>query len=220
VSEIAFSQKSDFGSWNIIITNLKLSQRWTVFNELQIRSQSFYDNFYYYEIKGGAAYTINNNISFLLGTGKYVTYSDPGDFTKPIASNETRFWQQVTLNHFLDRLKFEHRYRAEQRWYKDGNYRNRFRYRLNIIVPLNHNKMGPKTFYLAAFDEIFFTNKTPWFERNRFFAGAGYQAAKWITIQPGYAYQYDYNNNVNPLKKHFFQITMLFDLDAQEDKTK
>ena len=216
VSRVAYSQTSDFGSWNVINTKLILSDQWSVFNELQLRSQSFYSNHYYYEVKGGVAYAVNKNFTFLLGTGKYVTYSDPGSFAKPVSSNETRFWQQVTMNHFLERLKFEHRYRVEQRWFEDS-YRNRFRYRLNIAIPLNSNKIGPKTFYLATFDEIFLTNKGPYFERNRFFAGAGYQAAKWVTIQPGYVYQYDYKNNIDPLGKHFFQLTITFEIDAHKD---
>jgi hypothetical protein len=214
-SQIAFSQNSDFGSWNVINTKLTLSKRWSVFNELQLRSKSFYDNYYYYEIKGGVAYSVNKNFTFLLGTGKYMTYSDGGDFVKPITGDETRFWQQVTMNHFLSRLKFEHRYRVEQRWINDS-YRNRFRYRLNVAVPINKNKIGPKTFYVASFGEIFLTNKAPYYERNRFFAGVGYQAAKWVTIQPGYIHQSDYKNNVTQGKSSF-QLTIGFEIDAHKD---
>jgi len=217
VSRVAFSQISDFGTWNVINTKLNLTEHWSVFNELQLRSQSFYSNFYYYEVKGGVAYAVNKNFAFLLGTGKYVTYSDPGDFTKPVATNETRFWQQLIMNNTLERLKFEHRYRVEQRWFKDGRYRNRFRYRLNLAIPLNHNNIDPKTFYLVAFDEIFLTNKEPHFERNRVFAGAGYRAAKWVTFQPGYLYQYDYKPNNNSVGKHFFQLTIALEIDAHKD---
>src|SRR5687768_7150664 len=69
ISQIAFSQKSDFGSWNVINTKLSLSERWGVFNELQLRSQSFYSNHFYYEVKGGVSYAVNKNFTFLLGTG-------------------------------------------------------------------------------------------------------------------------------------------------------
>lgn len=188
ISFTAFSQKSDFGSWNVINTKLTLSEKWSLFNELQLRSQSFYNNHFYYEVKGGVSYAINKKFSFLLGIGKYITYTDGGSFKKPVTSNEFRFWQQVTMNHYLERIKFEHRYRIEQRWFKTG-YRNRFRYRLNTAVPINNKKMGPKTFYIAAFNEIFLTNTAPYFERNRFFTGAGYQISKYLTIQPGYLYQ-------------------------------
>src|SRR6185503_17374853 len=169
LSASAFSQQSDVGSWNVINTKLTLSSKWSLFNELQLRSQSFYHNYYYYEIKGGISYSLNKNFSFLLGTGRYITYTDGGNFKHPVTANEHRLWEQLTMNQYLERLKFEHRYRVEQRWFKTG-YRNRFRYRLNVAVPLNNKQMQPKTFYIAAFDEIFLNNKAPHFERNRVFA--------------------------------------------------
>ncbi len=206
------AQKSHLGSWNVVNTRLTLAPHWEAFNELQLRSQSVYQDHYYYEIKGGISYYLSKNFSFLAGIGKYVTYSDPGTFTKPLTGNETRFWQQLTMNNYLQRVKFEHRYRVEQRWFSTG-YRNRFRYRLNAAVPIGAKKLGNKTFYAAAFDEIFLTNKAPWFERNRVFAGFGYQFNPYITIQPGYLYQYDYRNNAGS-GKHYLQLTLLLDVDG------
>lgn len=214
LSFAAFSQRSHFGSWNVINTKVTLSDKWGVYNELQLRSQSFYHDNYYYEVKGGVSYAVSKNFVFLLGIGKYITYSDGGDFVKPVSANETRFWEQLTMNQYVDRIKFEHRYRVEQRWFKNS-YRNRFRYRLNAVLPLNHSKMSPKTFYLTSFDEIFLTNKAPYFERNRFFFGTGYQFSKLFTIQPGYAYQFDYRSGVG-FGKHFFQLTLMFDIDAHK----
>lgn len=211
----SFSQKEDFGSWNVINTKLTLSDKWSVFNELQLRSQSFYHNHFYYEIKGGVSYQLSKNFSLLLGAGKYMTYTDGGNFKSPVTANEFRFWQQMTMNHFLERIKFEHRYRVEQRWFKTG-YRNRFRYRLNTAIPLNKRKLAPKTFYISAFDEVFFTNIAPYFERNRFFAGFGYQFSKYFTLQPGYVYQYDFRNNIGS-GKHFFQFTLGIEIDAYKD---
>lgn len=210
----ATAQKNDLGSWNVLNTKLTLSPKWSVFNELQLRSQSFYDNHFYYEIKGGVSFALNKNFSFLIGTGKYRTFSDGGSFRKPITADEIRFWQQITMNHFLDRIKFEHRYRIEQRWFKTG-YRNRFRYRLNALVPINSTTVEPGTFYAATFNEIFLTNTSPYFERNRFFIGTGYQVNNLVTIQPGYCYQYDFRNNVGS-GKHFFQLTLMLDIDADK----
>jgi hypothetical protein len=211
----ALSQPSDLGSWNVINTRLTLSSKWSLFNELQLRSQSFYHNHFYYEVKGGVSYSINKNFSLLLGGGRYITYTDGGNFKSPVTANELRFWQQLTMNQYLERIKFEHRYRIEQRWFKTG-YRNRYRYRLNTAFPLNGKKMGPKTFYVAAFDEVFFTNTAPYFERNRFFAGAGYQLTKYFTVQPGYLYQFDYRNNKGA-GKHFFQLTFMIEIDAYKN---
>ncbi len=209
------SQKSHFGSWNVINTRLTLAPKFEIFNELQLRSQSFYNDHFYHEVKGGVSYFLNKNFSFLVGLGDYRTYADPGSFTKPLASKEFRLWQQFTMNHYLDRLKFEHRYRVEQRFFNTG-YRNRFRYRLNIAVPINSTKIEAKTFYIAAFEEVFLTNKQPYFERNRVFAGFGYQFSSYVGIQPGYVYQYDYRNGVGA-GKHFFQLTLNLDIDGKKN---
>lgn len=211
-----FSQQSHLGSWNVITTKLTLTKHWGVYNELQLRSQSFYDHHFYYEVKGGVSYSVNKNFSFLVGTGRYITYTDGGNFKKPVTANEWRLWEQLTMNQYLERIKFEHRYRVEQRWFKTG-YRNRFRYRLNMAAPINKKKIGPKTFYATAFDEIFLTNKAPHFERNRFFAGLGYQFSKLLTVQPGYLYQYDYRSNGTHTGKHFFQLTFTIEIDSHKN---
>ncbi|MBN8782772.1 MAG: DUF2490 domain-containing protein [Terrimonas ferruginea] len=215
VAVLSHGQKKNFGSWNVINTRITLAPKWEAFNELQLRSQSFYNDHFYHEIKGGVSYFLNKNFSLLMGVGKYTTYSDPGNFTKPVTANETRFWQQLTMNNYLDVLKFEHRYRVEQRWFKTG-YRNRFRYRLNAAMPIAKKKIEPKTFYLGAFNEVFLTNKAPYFERNRFFAGIGYQISSYFSVQPGYVYQYDYRNEVGA-GKHFFQLTLMIDIDGDKN---
>lgn len=214
----ASAQKKNLGSWNVINTRLSLSRNWSIFNELQLRSQSFYSDHFYYEVKGGISYNINKNFSVLVGTGKYITYDSDqeGNFPKPVTANETRLWQQLTMNHYLERIKFEHRYRVEQRWFKTG-YRNRFRYRLSTALPLNKSKIEPGAFFFTTFNEIFLTNKAPYFERNRFFAGLGYEISKPFIIQPGYVYQFDYKNDNTGQGKHFFQLTLMIDLDDIED---
>ncbi len=68
-SSAAFSQRSHFGSWNVITTKITFNDHWGAYNEMQLRSQSFYHDNFYYEIKGGVSYAVNKNLVFLLGTG-------------------------------------------------------------------------------------------------------------------------------------------------------
>ena len=217
VSNLSFAQNNNFGTWHIVNTKFNFNEKWAVFNELQLRSQLFFDDFYYYEIKGGISYSINKNFSLLVGTGRYVTYSNGDNFKKPFVNKEFRTWQQLTMNTYLSRIKFEHRYRTEQRWLSNGGYRNRFRYRLNTFLPLNTKKIEPGTFYLNAFDEIFLTNVTPYFERNRVFAGCGYQVSKHLTIQGGYIYQFDYRANNTKAGKSYLQLAALIELKAHKN---
>ena len=198
------------GSWNILNAKLDLSQKWNLFGELQLRSLRFYDDFHYYEIKGGASYTVSKTSSVSVGFGIFDTYSPGGNFKTPMANDEWRSWIQFNMTQYEKRLKLEHRYRAEQRWTSNG-FRNRFRYRLNTALPLNNKKIETGTYYLTAFNEIFFTNRAPYFERNRAFLGAGYEFSPLFTIQAGYLHQFDYRIN-DETGRNFLQVSFLFEM--------
>ncbi len=214
--KLTFSQKEELGSWHVVNAQLSLNPKWELFTELQARSDQFFNEFFYYEVKGGVSYSINDNFSFLVGAGRYVTYFEDGNFEKPIDNEEFRLWEQVTMNQYLERLKIEHRYRGEQKWMSDG-YRNRFRYRLNMMLPLNKPKLVPGTLYLNAYDEVFLNNKAPHFERNRFFAGAGYILTPVTTFQLGYINQYDYES-AGGWGKNFLQFSLMLQFQYEDDR--
>jgi len=214
--QFSFAQNDKLGTWNIVNFKYNADQKWSVWAESQTRSQLFFNHFFYYEIKGGIGYSINKNFSFLFGTGRYATYSNDGNFKKPFANEEFRLWQQITMNQYLDRLKFEHRYRIEQRWLTNGGYRNRFRYRLNVVLPLKNKRLDPKTFYLTAFEEVFLTNEAPYFERNRIFGGFGYKFNNAFVLQPGYIYQFDYRADNTKSGKGFFQVALFIELEKHK----
>lgn len=189
---IAKAQNNKTGIYSINTITLPgdSTHRWGGYIELQARSNDYFNQFYYYETKGGISYDIAKNYTALLGTGRYYTGAMPA-FNQAEVS-EFRLWEQMTVNQFLDRIKIEHRYRAEQRWL-NGLYRNRFRYRLNVVIPINHPKIDPKTFFVSIFDEIFLNDRVPHFERNRFSAALGYQFDKSLSVQVGWLNQYNYS---------------------------
>lgn len=201
---------AQMGSWNIVNAKLDLTQKWNLFGELQLRSLKYYNDFHYYEVKGGASYAISKGTSVSAGFGIFDTYSPGGNFKTPMVNDEWRTWIQVNLTQYEKRLKLEHRYRAEQRWTSNG-FRNRFRYRINTALPLNNKKIEPGTYYLTASNELFFTNRAPYFERTRIFIGGGYEFSHLFTLQAGYLHQFDYRIN-DETGKDFFQISLLFEL--------
>lgn len=208
---INFSVNAQLGTWNILNAKVDLKDRWNVFGEAQIRSLRFYDNFHYYELKGGITYAISKTFSATAGFGIFDTYSPGGNFKSPMVNDEFRTWIQLSMHQYERRLKFEHRYRAEQRFTSNG-FRNRFRYRLSTIYPLNKVKIEPKTLFLNISDEIFFTNKAPYFERNRLFIGFGYEFTESFSLQSGYMKQFDYRIN-DESGSNFLQIAFLFDFN-------
>lgn len=210
----AYSQ-NNFGSWNILNATVNVSEKWTVFGEAQLRSLSFYNQFHYYEVKTGATYKLNKNFSFTTGFGSYNTFSEGGNFETPMRNKEIRTWLQINNKNQLEYFVIDHRYRAEQRFATNG-YRNRFRYRVVATVPLNNKKLIPKTYYIQAWNELFFTDKQPYFERNRLFLGGGYEFSKNFTFQAGYIHQFDYKIN-DETGRDFLNIAFLYSFDVKKE---
>ena len=205
------------GSWNVTNINAKINDKWSVFAEAQLRSLSFYNQFHYYEYKGGVSFKITKNFSATTGVGSYNTYSENGNFEMPIQNQEVRTWIQINMKNPVEFVTFEHRYRAEQRFTSNG-YKNRFRYRIAATVPLNNKKIEPKTLYLLAWDELFFTDKEPYFERNRLFIGSGYEFSENFAFQLGYIYQFDYKIN-DETGRDFLNLSLLYNFKLRK-KTK
>lgn len=207
---LAHAQDSKTGSWAIatIVMPGDSTHKWGAYAEGQIRTNGLgYSQFQYYEAKAGVSYDIDKNFIALLGTGTYHTYDYFNVGDGPTV-NEYRLWEQMTINQFLTRIKFEHRYRVEQRWVND-NYRNRFRYRLNMLIPLNNTKITAKTWFISVFDEIFFNNKAPNFERNRVAATLGYQFDKKWIVQAGWLNQRNYTANSSSAKSNML-LTLMY----------
>ena len=190
----SFSQMIDLGSWNIINIKYNIERNWSVFGEAQLRSLKFYDNFHYYEYKGGVNYKIHKNVNLTLGAGSYQTFKEGGDFVLPKNNDEIRLWPQVVLIQSIGKLKIEQRYRAEFRFTSNG-YRNRFRYRIGLNYPFGKEINEYKLFQIGVSNELFFTDKEPYFERNRFLIAFNYRASKKATLQIGYLHQFDYKIN-------------------------
>ena len=57
------AQNFDLGSWNIINIKYDHNEKWSFFGEGQLRSLKFYDNFHYYEYKGGINFKAHKNLN-------------------------------------------------------------------------------------------------------------------------------------------------------------
>ena len=115
----------------------------------------------------------------------------------------------------IDRIIFDNRFRFEQRFTSNG-YRNRYRLRLGATVPLNKPKIIEKTLSFMAWNEIFFTNREPYFERNRLFVGLAYEFED-FSVQSGYIRQFDYRIN-DETGRSFFNFAILYHVDFSKDK--
>jgi hypothetical protein len=187
----AVAQSPGLGTWNLFNVQYKHSKRWGLFFEAQMRSVNTYNNFFYYEYKGGLVYTIHPQLRLSLAVGDYDTYQADGNFRNPKANDELRIWPQLLLQQPLGRLRIEQRARTEMRFNEDG-YRNRFRYRVGLSYPFGKEKPGDQAYRVAVSNEIFFSENAPYFERSRFLATVNRVVSREISVQLGYVYQYDY----------------------------
>jgi len=191
---VLHAQRSDLGSWNMINLEYNLSEKLSLFGEAQLRSLKFYNDFHYYEYKGGVNVDVSKTFGLKLGAGSYQTYKEGGNFLLPKNNAEFRIWPQLNLHQRVGSVNIEQRYRAELRFTSNG-YRNRFRYRLGLAYPFGKEREGYRPFQLAASNEIFFTNKEPYFERNRLLFSFNYSPSKATTLMLGYVHQFDYRIN-------------------------
>ena len=209
------AQTLDLGSWNILNLKYNLDKQWSFFGETQLRSFKFYNNFHYYEYKGGINYKTLKNVTLTLGAGSYQTYKEGGDFVLPKNNDEFRLWPQIMLFQSIGKLKIEQRYRAEFRFTSNG-YRNRFRYRLGVSYPFGKERNEYKPFQVSTSNEIFFTDKEPYFERNRVLLAFNYKPSKATTIQIGFLHQFDYKIN-DETGRDFFQIGYFIEFSRKAD---
>ena len=207
------AQTSELGSWNILQLKYNQSEKWSFFGETQLRSLKLYDHFHYYEYKGGINYRINKGVQLTLAAGSYQTYKEGGDFVLPKNNDEFRLWPQIVLFQTIGKLKIEQRYRTELRWTSNG-YRNRFRYRLGLSYPFGKEMEGYKLFQINANNELFFTDKEPYFERNRWSVSFNYKPSKSTTIQLGYLHQFDYKIN-DETGRDFLMVGLFYEIERR-----
>jgi len=146
------------------------------------------------------------NVKFTLGYA-YILSGEFGDGSD--TSNESRIYQEALLPHVLgDRTYLNHRFRFEQRWVENQDFRTRFRYSLFMNVALNRKRLVKGTFYYAFYNEIFINGQrgigegreVELFDRNRFYNAIGYCLTDELRFQFGYMYQVTDNWNRGQLQ--------------------
>jgi hypothetical protein len=202
-------QAQQSGSWNILQLKYHPNEQTEVFAEGQLRSLKFYQNFHYFEYKGGLSYLWRKTCRLTLGAGSYQTYREGGDFVLPKNNDEFRLWPQIQLTQLLGLCKVEQRYRWESR-FTSGGYRNRYRYRFGFSVPLGFRWKEKQPFRLLAGNELFFTDREPYFERNRVNVALEARTGKNSSIQLGFLHQFDYKIN-DETGRSFFQLGYYLD---------
>jgi hypothetical protein len=187
-----------FNSFNTIYLKKNIS----LWLEYQWRREGPVQNWQQSLARGGVQYHFKNGMSAMAGYGYIITYPY-GDYPAgPYSFPEHRIFEQLVWNSEIGRVQLSHRLRLEQRFLgridqkapeytlQEWVYLNRARYQVRATVPLNHKKMQDKTWYIAAFDEIFIgfgknVNQNV-FDQNRISALVGYQYNRSVRVDAGW----------------------------------
>ena len=210
---IVYSQTNEhLSSFNMVSFTYKHDKKWMAYLELQTRSIEEFSKPDYYEVKGGIGYNIDKNNQPLIGLGRYGTYKDSKFYQE-----ELRIWLQYIFSQKINKLKIDHRLRAEKRFFyypqKDiTDNTSRFRYRMALTLPINKDKVEPNTVFVNAFDEIFVGPNAPTFKRNRVFGGFGYQFNDYVNANAGYLWQREFTTTGNR-NLHFLYFALTFTFD-------
>ena len=146
-------------------------------------------------LRSGLTYKpTNSNILFTLGFAN-ITNGQFGDSND--TSNENRIYQEALMPHRIgNRFLITHRFRYEQRFVENQDFRTRYRYNLFVNIPFNNKELSPKTVYGAFYNELFINgernignNNVVLFDRNRTYLGLGYVFNSKIRFQMGWMKQ-------------------------------
>ncbi len=211
------TQNEHVSSFNALTVTYKFHPKFFLYGEGQLRGIEDYSYPDYYEIKGGIGYNLTKNHKPFIGIGRYATYK-----SHSLDKEEFRVWLQDVIDLKSGKFKFENRFRAEKSWFYEPKTdvhsdRYRFRYRLNISVPLNSESVKPGTVFANVYDEIFFVTEKPSFARNRVYGGIGYQIDENFGIASGYLWQREFAKSGNK-NLHFLYLALNLTIDDSDDK--
>lgn len=181
------------GAWYMYFYNTSFDKGpWGVQGDIQHRNFNSFGDLEQLLLRSGLTYKPQNtNIKFTLGYG-HITTGTYGDSES--TTQESRIYQEALYPvKFGKRFYTNHRFRYEQRFVENQDFRTRYRYNLFLNIPLNQHIMDKNTIYLAFYNELFINGernigdnkKVEFFDRNRLYIALGYFIKKQLKVQLG-----------------------------------
>lgn len=187
------AQTSDNAGWFFLSHKQKLSNKWNLLFDAQVRSTDKLEYVNTLLLRSALSYTLNKQHAVALG------YAFKNDWehknSKISIQPEHRIYQQYLFQTDLGKTEFTARARFEQRFVKaEEEYRfsQRARVFLAFQVPVIANKDFSKGIYLNFQNEFFatVTNQqnvnNEFFDQNRLLGSAGYRWSKKLDTEIGY----------------------------------
>jgi hypothetical protein len=199
------------GAWYMYFYNTTFKESsWGIQGDLQFRNWNVAGDLEQLLLRSGVTYKPKKaNIKFTLGYGN-ITTGTYGSIKS--TSAESRMYQEALFPvKFGNRFYTNHRFRYEQRFVENQDFRTRYRYNLFLNIALNKKEMEQKTIYLALYNELFINGQkavgngqtVELYDRNRLYTALGYILKKGLKVQLGMM-----NQTTNSWSKNQLQISL------------
>lgn len=195
----AYSQfdQDQTGGWYMYFWNTTFGDsQFGMQGDIQYRNWNVMGDLEQLLLRGGFTFQPKNaNIKFTLGYGN-ITSGAFGDSKE--TSGESRIYQEALLPQKVGgRFYLTHRFRFEQRFVENQDFRTRWRYAIFLNVPLNQADLKKGAVYLALYNELFINGgrdigdglTVQAFDRNRLYGALGYSLGDRLRTQLGYMRQ-------------------------------
>jgi len=189
--------QSQAGTWYVYFFKHQFKEsNFGIQGDTQYHDWKIVSDFSQFIVRSGVTFTPKNTrIKFVLGYA-YVLNGKLGESKETI--NENRIYQEILLPQKVgSRFYFTHRFRYEERFVENQDFRTRFRYNLFLNVPLNKKEFEYKAIYLTFYNELFINGEksigndieVEYFDRNRTYLGLGYFLKPNAKLQLGWIRQ-------------------------------
>lgn len=186
-------EEDQIGAWYMGFYSVQFGDGpWGLQGDYQFRYWDFGSDLEQILIRNGITYSPKDaGVKFTLGYGN-ITSGTPGESSD--RSGENRIYQEALFSNTLgSRFLLTHRFRYEQRWVENQDFRTRYRYAIFMNVPFNGTALTKGVVHLALYNEIFINGQTEIgdgrmvqrFDRNRTYLGLGYVLNDKLRVQLG-----------------------------------
>ncbi|MGM0635639.1 MAG: DUF2490 domain-containing protein [Bacteroidota bacterium] len=211
---------TDNGYWIGYFGDNKISEKFGIHTEVQLRSLFLEDGLSTQLYRTGINYYLPEGLMLTLGYA-YIYNKPDGIDIDAVKSEEQRVWQQFIVRTKKTILSMEHRYRLEQRFIRNLETKNqttkyRARYRYQIIHPLASYFSAFEDIFAVANNEIMLnldSKPNQVFDRNRLFLGLGYKFSPEFNVQMGYMNQYARLSSGNSFTDHIVQFNLFYNFN-------
>lgn len=189
--------EDQLGAWYMYFFDARFDDsQWGLQGDLQYRNWDMLGDLEQLLLRGGLTWRPRSNDALLTLGYANITTGEFGDGDATV--NEDRIYQEAALPQKIgNRIFLRHRFRYEQRWVENQDFRTRFRYAIFMNVPFNRDDLGKGAWYLSLYNEIFINGErdigdggtVELFDRNRFYAAIGYSLSDRLRLQTGFMHQ-------------------------------